>query len=240
MFRTDRSHRESSSSSASSCCCSAARSCPSSPADRARRCASSRPRSRACTTTMTTGHEPEAARRRRGRQEARTGLTLGASARQAASPGAARCRSWNISVSCAPAGQGVLAILRRDDRRRGSSTTRSSTSSRALRRDPAVARGPRYQVDRGPHGHRRRLHFQLKISLVVGILISSPVWIWQIWAFVLPAMHRNEKRWALLLTATGAPLFVARRRARLPRAAQGASTSHRLRARRFRQPRDRR
>lgn len=50
--------------------------------------------------------------------------------------------------------------------------------------------------------------FQLKISLVAGILLSSPVWIWQAWAFVLPALHRNEKRWALLLTATGAPLFV--------------------------------
>jgi sec-independent protein translocase protein TatC len=51
--------------------------------------------------------------------------------------------------------------------------------------------------------------FQLKISLVAGILASSPVWLWQIWAFVLPALHRNEKRWALLLTGTGAPLFVA-------------------------------
>ncbi|MET1039281.1 MAG: twin-arginine translocase subunit TatC [Aeromicrobium sp.] len=50
--------------------------------------------------------------------------------------------------------------------------------------------------------------FQLKISLVAGIIGSSPVWLWQIWAFILPAMHRNEKRWALLLTATGAPLFV--------------------------------
>ncbi len=50
---------------------------------------------------------------------------------------------------------------------------------------------------------------RLKISLVVGILISSPFWLWQTWAFVLPAMHRNEKRWAVLLTATGAPLFIA-------------------------------
>jgi sec-independent protein translocase protein TatC len=52
-------------------------------------------------------------------------------------------------------------------------------------------------------------NFQLKISLAVGIVLSSPVWLWQMWAFVLPALHRNEKRWALLLTATGAPLFVA-------------------------------
>lgn len=50
--------------------------------------------------------------------------------------------------------------------------------------------------------------FQLKISLVTGILVSSPVWIWQAWAFILPALHRNEKRWAIALTATGAPLFL--------------------------------
>lgn len=51
--------------------------------------------------------------------------------------------------------------------------------------------------------------FQLKISVVVGILLASPVWIWQIWAFVLPALHRHERRWALLLTATGVPLFLS-------------------------------
>lgn len=53
------------------------------------------------------------------------------------------------------------------------------------------------------------LQFQLKISLIVGILVASPVWLWQLWAFVLPAMHRHEKRWAFLLTGVGAPLFVA-------------------------------
>lgn len=50
--------------------------------------------------------------------------------------------------------------------------------------------------------------FQLKTSLIVGVVISSPWWMWQIWAFVLPALHRNEKRWAVLLTALGAPLFI--------------------------------
>jgi sec-independent protein translocase protein TatC len=33
--------------------------------------------------------------------------------------------------------------------------------------------------------------------------------LWQAWGFILPALHRNEKKWALLLTATGAPLFIA-------------------------------
>lgn len=49
--------------------------------------------------------------------------------------------------------------------------------------------------------------FRLKLSLAIGLVISSPVWMWQIWAFVLPALHRNERRWAALLAATGAPLF---------------------------------
>ncbi|MFT4298291.1 MAG: twin-arginine translocase subunit TatC [Aeromicrobium sp.] len=49
--------------------------------------------------------------------------------------------------------------------------------------------------------------FQLKIALVAGIVASSPIWLWQLWAFVLPALHRHERRWALLLTGTGVPLF---------------------------------
>lgn len=49
--------------------------------------------------------------------------------------------------------------------------------------------------------------FQLKLSLFIGLIISSPIWIGQIWGFVLPALHRHERRWAHLLTATGAPLF---------------------------------
>jgi sec-independent protein translocase protein TatC len=49
--------------------------------------------------------------------------------------------------------------------------------------------------------------FRLKLALSIGLVISSPVWIGQIWGFILPALHRNEKRWAFLLTATGAPLF---------------------------------
>ncbi|SKB10360.1 twin-arginine translocase subunit TatC [Aeromicrobium choanae] len=50
--------------------------------------------------------------------------------------------------------------------------------------------------------------FQLKTSVVAGLVLSSPVWLWQVWAFVLPALHRHEKRAALLLTATCLPLFL--------------------------------
>ena len=49
--------------------------------------------------------------------------------------------------------------------------------------------------------------FRLKFALVIGLVISAPVWMSQIWGFVLPALHRNERRWVYLLTAIGAPLF---------------------------------
>ncbi len=49
--------------------------------------------------------------------------------------------------------------------------------------------------------------FRLKFALVIGLVISAPVWMGQIWGFVLPALHRNERRWVYLLTAIGAPLF---------------------------------
>jgi sec-independent protein translocase protein TatC len=50
--------------------------------------------------------------------------------------------------------------------------------------------------------------FRLKVALVLGLLLSSPVWVWEIWAFILPALHRNERRWAYILTGAGVPLFL--------------------------------
>lgn len=50
--------------------------------------------------------------------------------------------------------------------------------------------------------------FQLKTSLIAGLVLSSPFWLWQMWAFVLPAMHRHEKRAAVMLTAICVPLFI--------------------------------
>jgi sec-independent protein translocase protein TatC len=50
--------------------------------------------------------------------------------------------------------------------------------------------------------------FRLKVALVLGLLLSSPVWVWEIWAFILPALHRSERRWAYILTGAGVPLFL--------------------------------
>ncbi len=49
---------------------------------------------------------------------------------------------------------------------------------------------------------------QLSISLFVGIIISSPVWVWQIWAFLLPGLTKREKKISAGVFLTALPLFL--------------------------------
>jgi len=50
--------------------------------------------------------------------------------------------------------------------------------------------------------------FQLKIALLGGCVLASPVIIWQIMRFVLPALYSNEKRVFFTMTFFGIVLFV--------------------------------
>ncbi|MFE9094674.1 twin-arginine translocase subunit TatC [Streptomyces sp. NPDC007264] len=49
----------------------------------------------------------------------------------------------------------------------------------------------------------------LKVSLTAGVVLASPVWLYQLWAFVAPGLHRHEKKYALAFVGTGVPLFLA-------------------------------
>jgi sec-independent protein translocase protein TatC len=51
------------------------------------------------------------------------------------------------------------------------------------------------------------LMFQLKLCGVAGILVSSPYWLYQIWAFILPGLHPNERKWSRIFAAIAGPLF---------------------------------
>lgn len=48
----------------------------------------------------------------------------------------------------------------------------------------------------------------VQIALFFGVLISSPVWLYQIWAFVVPGLKRNEKWYAIGFLGTAVPLFL--------------------------------
>ena len=47
----------------------------------------------------------------------------------------------------------------------------------------------------------------VKVSLMAGIIVSSPIWLYQLWAFIAPGLHRNEKRYTYAFVASAVPLF---------------------------------
>ena len=49
---------------------------------------------------------------------------------------------------------------------------------------------------------------RLEVAFTIGIVLSSPVWLYQIWAFILPALVRREKVYALGFFFTAIPLFL--------------------------------
>jgi len=50
---------------------------------------------------------------------------------------------------------------------------------------------------------------QLTTSLFVGLLLASPVWLFQIWGFIVPGLTRKEKLIARLFVVAAVPLFLA-------------------------------
>jgi len=53
------------------------------------------------------------------------------------------------------------------------------------------------------------LLLQLKLSGIAGLVVTSPYWLYQIWAFILPGLHANERRWTKVFVAVAGPLFIA-------------------------------
>ena len=48
----------------------------------------------------------------------------------------------------------------------------------------------------------------LQVSLMTGVVFASPVWLYQLWAFVAPGLHRHEKKYAYAFVGSGVPLFL--------------------------------
>jgi sec-independent protein translocase protein TatC len=51
-------------------------------------------------------------------------------------------------------------------------------------------------------------NFRLKMTALVGIALSSPIWLYQIWAFVTPALTTREKRYAFPFMFISVLLFL--------------------------------
>ena len=50
---------------------------------------------------------------------------------------------------------------------------------------------------------------RLQVAFTVGIVISSPVWLYQIFAFLVPGLNTRERKFSFIFLASAIPLFLA-------------------------------
>jgi len=51
-------------------------------------------------------------------------------------------------------------------------------------------------------------YLRVKVAFIVGVILFSPVWLYQLWSFIAPGLHSREKRWGHIFLATAVPLFL--------------------------------
>jgi sec-independent protein translocase protein TatC len=49
---------------------------------------------------------------------------------------------------------------------------------------------------------------QLQVALFVGVIVASPVWLFQVWGFIVPGLTKREKRTTMVFVAAAVPLFI--------------------------------
>ena len=49
---------------------------------------------------------------------------------------------------------------------------------------------------------------RLQVSIFLGILMSAPVWLYNLWAFITPGLKKREKRYTIGFVIASVPLFI--------------------------------
>jgi sec-independent protein translocase protein TatC len=57
------------------------------------------------------------------------------------------------------------------------------------------------------HGIFDGFFIHLKVALIVGAVLSSPIWLYQLWAFIAPGLYARERRWTYAFISVAVPLF---------------------------------
>lgn len=71
-----------------------------------------------------------------------------------------------------------------------------------------TAKYPDLHVQPVIEGVTKPLTLVLKTCFVAALVAASPVWIYQIWAFIVPGLVAQEKKWAISFLAAAVPLFL--------------------------------
>src|SRR3954452_2184296 len=51
-------------------------------------------------------------------------------------------------------------------------------------------------------------NLRIQLSILIGVVLASPVWLYQLWAFVTPGLTRKERRYSFGFVAVSLPLFL--------------------------------
>ena len=51
-------------------------------------------------------------------------------------------------------------------------------------------------------------YLRIKVAFMVGLIISSPIWLYQLWAFIAPGLYVKEKKYTYSFLGAAVPLFV--------------------------------
>jgi sec-independent protein translocase protein TatC len=48
----------------------------------------------------------------------------------------------------------------------------------------------------------------MQIAFFIGLFVASPIWLYQIWAFLAPALRKKDRRYAVVFVLISSPLFL--------------------------------
>ena len=51
------------------------------------------------------------------------------------------------------------------------------------------------------------LNLQIKVALLTGIIAAAPVWLFQLWSFIAPGLHKKERRNSIFFIVAATPFF---------------------------------
>ena len=71
----------------------------------------------------------------------------------------------------------------------------------------AVERLPDQETLATTSGAGGGLLLYLKLCGFAALVVTAPVWLYQLWAFIMPGLHPHEKKWTRVFAAVATPLF---------------------------------